>query len=286
MNEESPSFESGALASEKASGAPALEKGLDVIEALAEEPAGLSQKAVAERVGRSVNEIFRMLGVLERRGYIARDGNGQYTLTLRLFELSHRHPPQRRLLEAALQAMEQLGATVGLSCHLVAANANRLVVLAQVQPDSVLMGWSVRQGAVLPYSEQFVSARVIAAFQHRDRQEELIGIMSKQSNARPAKAIRKTLESIASAGYDCAPSQVATGLVDLSAPVLNHFGHAVAALTVAYMSQPNLSVAQDALVEAVRRAAAQISVAIGAPSARSAELKPQGGAQRDGARAL
>jgi IclR helix-turn-helix domain len=46
--------ETGASASEKAVGAAALEKGLDLIEALAEEPAGLSQKAVAERVGRSV----------------------------------------------------------------------------------------------------------------------------------------------------------------------------------------------------------------------------------------
>ena len=48
-------------------GAPALEKGLDLLEALAAESRGLSQKQLAERVGRSVGEIFRMLVALERR---------------------------------------------------------------------------------------------------------------------------------------------------------------------------------------------------------------------------
>src|SRR5918912_2398166 len=88
-------------------GAPALEKGLDLLEALAAEPGGLAQKALAQRVGRSVSEIFRMLGVLERRGYIVRDPmTGHYSLTLRLFELANRHPPTRRPQTAALPIME------------------------------------------------------------------------------------------------------------------------------------------------------------------------------------
>ena len=50
--------------------APALEKGLDILEAFASEPAGLTGSEVARRLGRSVGEIFRMLVCLERRGYI------------------------------------------------------------------------------------------------------------------------------------------------------------------------------------------------------------------------
>ena len=40
--------------------APALEKGLDLLEALAEAPGGLGQRELAERVNRSVGEVFRM----------------------------------------------------------------------------------------------------------------------------------------------------------------------------------------------------------------------------------
>ena len=83
-------------------GAPALEKGLDLLEA-SPRSHGLSQKQLAERLGRSVSEIFRMLVALERRGYVARDPKtGEYTLTLKLFRIASQFPPTERLLQAAL----------------------------------------------------------------------------------------------------------------------------------------------------------------------------------------
>src|SRR3546814_18592847 len=65
--------------------APALEKGLDILELLSSvsRPMGLSD--ISQAVGRSKNEIFRMLHVLEKRHYIERaQGNDLYTLTNRL----------------------------------------------------------------------------------------------------------------------------------------------------------------------------------------------------------
>ena len=51
--------------------APALEKGLDILEHLSRSDAGLTQAEIARVLGRSVSEIFRMLVVLQERGYIA-----------------------------------------------------------------------------------------------------------------------------------------------------------------------------------------------------------------------
>jgi DNA-binding IclR family transcriptional regulator len=67
--------------------APALEKGLDVIEALAAEPHRLTLQEIANRLDRSPNELFRMLDVLVQRGYLTREADSTYLLTLRLFEL-------------------------------------------------------------------------------------------------------------------------------------------------------------------------------------------------------
>lgn len=245
-------------------GAPALEKGLDLLEALAEEPEGLSQKIIAERVGRSVGEIFRMLGVLEQRGYVARDRQtGHYALTLRLFELAHRHPPTKRLLHAALSEMEQLSATVSHSCHLVSLHGDRLMVVGQAQADHVLMGWSVRMGAVFPLGERYASARIMTAFQWPERREELLRIMASQEGAGDPQALKERIAAIAARGYDLAPSGIAHGVQDVSCPILNHFGQAVAALTVPYMMQPGVAVDQEALVAAVLRSARTISIAIG-----------------------
>lgn len=48
--------------------APALDKGLDILELLASSAAPMSINAISEGVSRSRGEIFRMLLVLEERG--------------------------------------------------------------------------------------------------------------------------------------------------------------------------------------------------------------------------
>src|SRR6187549_3055949 len=56
--------------------APALEKGLDVIELLAAEKSPLNLSAVSQRLGRSSGELFRMLQVLEFKGFITTSESG------------------------------------------------------------------------------------------------------------------------------------------------------------------------------------------------------------------
>ena len=50
--------------------APALEKGLDVLELLASAKAPLTLSQISTRLDRSVSELFRMVQVLEARGYV------------------------------------------------------------------------------------------------------------------------------------------------------------------------------------------------------------------------
>ena len=215
-------------------GAPALDKGLDLLEVLAAEPGGLTQKQLAARLGRSGGEIFRMLGVLERRGYIAREPRtGEYSLTLQLFRLATRYPPTRRLQQVALPVMEALATETGLGCHLGMLSGQHLLILAQADAN-MTMGWMVKLGAVFPFCMQYVSARVLAAFQSGRKREEAIAILAAQSGMPPA-LITPRLDRIAAIGHDISPSEVADGLVDLSCPILDDRGHAVAALTLPFL---------------------------------------------------
>ena len=81
--------------------APALEKGLDILEHLSRSEtgltlagltlAGLTLAEIARVLGRSVSEIFRMLVVLQERGDIAFDTvTDRYVLSM--FEIAHRTP--------------------------------------------------------------------------------------------------------------------------------------------------------------------------------------------------
>jgi DNA-binding IclR family transcriptional regulator len=244
-------------------GAPALEKGLDVLELLAAEGGGLTQKQVAGRVGRSVSEIFRMLGVLEQRGYVARDRRtGEYALTLRLFQLATQYPPTRRLQQAALPVMEALAAATNLSCHLSVVSGPQFLVVAQVEPDWP-MGWTVKLGAVFPLSLDYASARVLTAFQLEGRREELAGIIARHDGVDLA-TVQARLTPILRDGGDFDTDEQSPGVTSLSCPVLESSGRAVAALTLPLLREAGKTVNKTLLATHLRDAARSVSGMIGA----------------------
>jgi DNA-binding IclR family transcriptional regulator len=258
-------------------GAPALEKGLDLIEILAEEAGAFTQKELAERAGRSVSEIFRMLGVLERRGYLVRDRlTGRYTLTLKLFVLGNRHQPTRRLQAAALPVMQDLAEAIGQSCHLVVATENRMTVVAQAEPRGPMV-FTVKQGADFPLSAHRVSARVLAAFAATARQDEMLQAMIVQDRTPESSALRKRLNGIAREGYDMVPSETIGGVIDLAFPVFDQDGYAKASLVVPLLPvigrTPDPETVKAKVAEAAQRVSAAIGGAVAVPG-RPTELAP------------
>ena len=87
---------------------PALDKGLDVLELLAREAEGLSLNEIARALGRTSSELFEWVVALLRRGYIEQLNGDRYTLTLKLFEMAHRHKPIKSLTAAAAPLMLEL----------------------------------------------------------------------------------------------------------------------------------------------------------------------------------
>jgi DNA-binding IclR family transcriptional regulator len=243
--------------------APALEKGLDILELLSAESGGLSQNQIAQSLNRSASEIFRMLTILERRGYLVRAPDNTYRLSLRLFELAHRHPPVRALLAVALPFMQDLAQRTRQSAHLVVHYARRILVIAQVDSPEP-MGFAVRMGAHFPFLPDRASARVITAFQPPAIREQLIDEMIANSLVKPSRAdLLKDAERIAARGYHMARSDTLTAVHDLCCPVFDHSGVVAASLTVPYLLQRDVPVARDEALEMLVETAAGISAALG-----------------------
>ncbi len=112
--------------------APALDKGLDMIELLAATEEGMTLKEISTALGRNSTELYRMFDRLARRGYVARRGD-TYELTMKLFLLAHLRPPIRRLVAHAMPLMRRFTATAEQACHLVKYDRGDFVVIAQVE---------------------------------------------------------------------------------------------------------------------------------------------------------
>jgi DNA-binding IclR family transcriptional regulator len=149
---------------------PALDKGLDLLEALAAKPDPLSQADLARAVGRSPSEIFRMLACLERRGYVVKEeSSGRYRLTLRLFELAHTHTPVDHLLHAAEGPVRDLARRIRESVHLSVLSDGKLLVLSQVESQNRTRV-SVEVGAKFPVVRT-ASGRILLANLTREELE-------------------------------------------------------------------------------------------------------------------
>ena len=237
--------------------APALEKGLEILEFLAPRTQPMKLSEISEGLGRSTSEIFRMMQVLEERRYLTRPaGEEGYALTNRLFLLGMEHPPVKGLVETAMPIMHRLAAQIEQPCHLAIPSEELIVVIARVEsPGDV--GFLVRVGHRRPIP-QSTSGLVLLAFQPEDIRVRWLETLRRRQVRYERKGLDGSLRSILARGYACIPSEVVTGVTDLSAPILLE-GAAIAALTVPFAERRGARGERTRCIGQLRRAAVRIS---------------------------
>lgn len=149
---------------------PALDKGLDILEALASCDDPLSLSDLAARLGRSRNEIFRMIECLVDRGYVLRDpATGRSSLSLKLHQLANAHSPIALLLRHAREPMRRFVLETGESCHLSVLDPGGLLVIHaahSASPVRLLIETGVYFDPVLTASGRLLLADM--SFDERD----------------------------------------------------------------------------------------------------------------------
>ena len=156
--------------------APALSKGLDILELLATKSEGMKKSEIASELKRSVSEIFRMLAVLTDRGYVGIDPlSEKYTLTLKMFEQAHKNPPIKRLTNVAAHLMADLAVRLNQSVHLAVLYGSNILVIAQNDPPGNNVT-SVRLGARVPITLTASGAALVSHMPKHRRAEICAGV--------------------------------------------------------------------------------------------------------------
>ncbi len=215
--------------------APALSKGLDILEFLASEAEAQKKADIARALERSISEIFRMLVVLEQRGYVAFDEHSErYSLTTKLFEIAHRYPPVRRLSTVAAASMQTLARDINQSVHMAIRHDTEILVIAQVDSPGNNVT-SVRLGARIPLA-QTASGAVLTA----DLSAEDLVLLEQMLAEQPEKLRRMFMQNrdfASKHGYSECKSMVVEGVTNISAPVHDHSGQVIAAVTIPFVKR-------------------------------------------------
>jgi DNA-binding IclR family transcriptional regulator len=244
--------------------APALEKGLDILECLAQGPEGKTLLELSEALGKSSSEIYRMVEVLARRGYITRQDDG-FRLSLKMFDLGKQFLPLSDITSIATLHMHELALLTRQSVHLSMHHDKRLVVVISVQTPEPL-GFSVRLGSHFPFRTDRTSARVIAAFQPAELQKKWI--VELVENAKPTvlnpRLLLKKLNEIRFRGYEQVPSDTVNGITDIAFPIFDasHMG-AIASINMPYLKQRDAQMTIAQSRSALKKTAETISIYLG-----------------------
>lgn len=243
--------------------APALEKGIDILELLADEPGGLTISEMAQRLRRSISEIFRIIVVMERRGWLRKDPNtDRYSVTYRVLDVAFRATPGHALTQVAAPVMHDLALATNQSCHLV-VRGDAFGMVVQRQENIGAVGFGMRLGATIDLVTS-CSGHVLLAFTAAVRRDAIIAELTGRDAAARNQLFQR-LEVVRVQGYEMQPSARTAGVTDISYPVFGFDGHVAAALTIPFLvmidGSQRTTIQETRLL--LRDAAARISTGLG-----------------------
>lgn len=216
---------------------PALDKALDVLEYLVTQEITKSQTEIAQALGRSPNEIYRVLVNLEGRGYLVRDNlSGHYRASLKMYNLSRRISPIDQLRQCAMPHMEDLAVKVGHSCYLTMLYQSQTMVLVQAR-SQVPISVNITEGSMFP-TLSTTSGKVLLANSNAEVREmllERIDDYDEYSNDDKRK-LNIELDGVKSQGSLTAKNKFIEGVIDYAALVGEPDGKVVACLVVSTLN--------------------------------------------------
>lgn len=244
-----------------------LDHALVILEAIgrASLPVGLSD--IARKIGYPKTTVHRILHTLVRRGFLRKEAQtGRYQLTLKLFEIGSAAVNQLGIKDIAKPHLEALRNLSGETAHLAVMDDDGVFYIDKIESYSSIRMYSYigRRAplhctavgkALLAYQpsekiERFLSQGLKAYTRYTTLdKEELMGILSK---------VRRQ-------GYALDEEELEIGLFCIAAPVKNHLGNVIAAVSI---SGPGTRLTKSRireLIPLVVKTGGEISAVLGFP---------------------
>lgn len=140
---------------------PALAKGMEILELLAEQRTPLSLQEISARLHRSRGELYRMITWLVDQRYVIRpDTSDTYILGDRIGRFFRRQPVIEDVISLAMPIMTEISTSVGFACHL-SVRAERTCVVVAATESNERYDLTAKIGGMMPVWESVAAACLI-----------------------------------------------------------------------------------------------------------------------------
>ena len=235
-------------------------RALDILEYLANQGGVGRVSEIARAVGCSKNTAFRLLQTLKERDFVLQTGDSSYELTFKLLRLSERITRNTELPDIVRPYLQELVHLVGETASLAVRDGNEILYLDRVRADSPFQtSYSVGSRAKL-YSTSL--GKAILAYSPEDVVQQVIdgGLLpNTEFTVTDPEKLRAELREIATMGYALDNQENVLGIRCVSAPVFNHKGEVIAAISVSSLAVRIPDERIPEIAEQVMRTAAAIS---------------------------
>lgn len=246
-------------------GSQVLRKGLRVLAAIGEYPDGVGVSELARRVHMPTSTVHRLASTLVDEKFVAFNADQrQYTLGIRVFELSHSVTRTQAISDVAAPLMQRLVEETGETCLLSLLDRNQVLYVAQV-PGTRRVRVSAEIGSRVPLYCT-AQGKVLLASLPDDELDAVLAGLNLERRARRTitdlTRLREELSRVRSRGYATANEEHEDGIGAVSVPVTDPLRRTTAALCISAPVLRSVQQRLDEYVPLLKRAAHEIERSI------------------------
>jgi IclR family KDG regulon transcriptional repressor len=242
-----------------------IEDAIHVLETFLNGQECLTLAQITKESGLVKNKVFRILSTLEKHRFVARDEGGHYRLGVRFLGFGQRVRDQMNLLRVSQPIMDWLVAETSESIFLgIVDGVEALCIDARESPRSIRLFAQVGRRAPI-YAGGV--PKLLLAFMPEEQRNALLDSITLEPltpyTITDRTVLEELLQKIRQQGYVVTADDLDVGAHSIAAPIRDHQGQVVAAISVAGPSSRFTAEHIDRYLNLVQKGTSQISRALG-----------------------
>lgn len=213
-----------------------LQKAFSILNLFSPNVKRLSATEIARRLGTTPGVIYPILYTLERHGYLERDGAKRYSLGLKFLERSNLILQRLDLRDKVKPYLRELADTYHVNAHLAVLYDRKVMYLHREEGyPSVIIKEVV--GQRVPAYCTALGKVLLASLDEGELEaylaEEELRPLTPKTIRDPVK-LKEELERVREQGYAIDNEEFHRGNMCIAAPIRNHLGKTLAAISISF----------------------------------------------------